>query len=80
VEISDTLKSAITLFDNAGDEIFSDRYYLAGWYGDLKAEAKDRMGDLLTKRISVDEFIEAVQKKADEVKADPDIPKYRREA
>ncbi len=78
VKMSSALESAIKLLDQAGDQIFSDRYYLAGWYADLKAEAKDRMGDLLTKRISVDEFVEAVQKKADEIKADPDVKKYTR--
>jgi hypothetical protein len=36
------------------------------------------MGDLLTLRITPEQFVEAVQAKADEIKANPDIPKYTR--
>jgi len=37
------------------------------------------MGDLLTMRITPDEFAEAVQAMADKVKADPEVTKFTRE-
>ncbi|MEA3338162.1 MAG: N-acetylglucosamine/diacetylchitobiose ABC transporter substrate-binding protein [Chloroflexota bacterium] len=80
VELSSALESALGALDGAGDDIFADKFYLGGWYTDLKNEVKDRTGDLLTNRITVDEFIEAMQSKADEIKADPDVTKYTRES
>lgn len=78
VQLSSALESALTAVDAAGESTFTPNYYLAGWYSDLSTEVRDRLGDLLTGRISVDEFIDAVQDRADRVKADPEITKYRR--
>jgi uncharacterized protein (UPF0147 family) len=39
---------------------------------------RDNMGELLTNRITPEEFVANVQAIADEVKADEDIPKYTR--
>ena len=39
---------------------------------------RDRTGDLMTGRISPEEWIDAIQAKADEVKGDDSIPKYSR--
>jgi len=76
VELSPAMDSAIKDVEAAGDEIFVYKY--PGWYRKLDTEVSNRTGELLTKRMTVDEFIDAIQKVADEVKADPDIPKYRR--
>jgi N-acetylglucosamine transport system substrate-binding protein len=76
IEVSSAMQSALQAVENAGDEIFSYRF--SGWYRDLSDEVTNRTGDLLTNRIGVDEFIESVQKKADEVKADDSIQKYER--
>ncbi len=37
-----------------------------------------KMGELLTKKITPDQFVEAVQKMADKVKADPEVTKFTR--
>ncbi len=50
------------------------------WYKDLADEAKSQMAELLQKRISIEEFQDAVQEMADTVKDDEAIPKYTREA
>lgn len=76
IEVSSGMRSALDAVEAAGDEIFNYRF--GTWYRDLSNEVRDRTGDLLTNRITPEEFIESVQKKADEVKADPDIKKYTR--
>lgn len=77
IELSSALQSAIAIADAAGDEQFE--YLLDGWYRDLNDELRDRTGDLLTGRMTPEEWIDAVQSKADEVKADDSIVKYTRE-
>lgn len=76
VEISSGMTSALAAVEAAGEEIFTYRY--EAWYTDLSFETRDRMGDLLTSRITPEEFVEAVQAKADAIKADPNIVKYTR--
>ncbi len=76
VQLSSAMDSAIKAVAAAGDEIFVYRF--SSWYRKLGTEVSNRTGELLTKRITPDEFIDAVQKVADEVKADPDIKKYHR--
>lgn len=76
VEVSSGMASALEAVETAGDNIFTYRF--TEWYTDLGFEARDRMGDLLTLRITPEEFVESVQAKADEIKANPDIPKYTR--
>jgi N-acetylglucosamine transport system substrate-binding protein len=77
IEVSTAMQSALDAVDEAGDEIFN--YSFSTWYIDLSDESRDRTGDLLTGRISSDEFVEAMQRMSDQVKADPDIQKYSRE-
>jgi N-acetylglucosamine transport system substrate-binding protein len=76
VDVSSGMSSALAAVEAAGENIFTYRY--EDWYTDLSFETRDRMGDLLTLRITPEEFVEAVQAKADEIKANPDIPKYTR--
>ena len=78
VELSAALSSAISALDGAGDMAFNTRY--RSWYSDLSTEVSNNMGELMTGRISAEEFCETVQGIADDVKADDDIPKYSREA
>jgi len=80
VELSSALESALAAVDAAGDETFTEKVYLGAWYTALHDDVRDRMGDLLTKRITPEEFVAAMQETADKVKADPDIPKYHAEA
>lgn len=76
VEVSSGMTSALEAVEAAGEDIFTYRF--ASWYTDLSFEARDRTGDLMTGRITPEQFVEAVQAKADAIKADPNIPKYTR--
>lgn len=76
VEVSSGMQSALAAVDAAGTDIFTYRF--SSWYTDLSFEVRDRTGDLLTGRITPEEFVESVQAKADAVKADSNIPKYTR--
>ena len=77
VELSSALQSAIDAAEAAGPDLFNARYW--DWYTDLDNALRDAMGELLTLRITPEQFVETVQAAADDVKADPDIPKYTRE-
>lgn len=78
VELSSAVISATTIAETSGASTFNDMW--DEWYVPMSDETRDRTGDLLTGRITPEQWIEAVQKKADEVKADPAIIKYERTA
>ncbi len=78
IELSSALASAIEISEASGEDTFDDQWDT--WYTPLHDEARDRTGDLLTGRITPEQWIEAIQAKADEVKADEAIPKYERTA
>ena len=78
IELSSAVQSATAIVEAAGDNIFD--YQIDAWYTPLNEEMRDRTGDLMTGRITPEEWIDAVQAKADEVKADDSIPKYTRSA
>ena len=73
VELSSALTSALDAAE-AADGGFN--YLSRGWYSDLWTGVKNATGELLTNRISPEQFADTVQAVADEVKADDDIPKY----
>lgn len=76
VELSSAVLSATAMAEAAGDNIFDTQ--TDAWYTPLNDEMRDRTGDLLTGRITPEQWVEALQAKADEVKADDSIPKYER--
>ncbi|MCZ7545466.1 MAG: hypothetical protein M5R40_18960 [Anaerolineae bacterium] len=78
VELSSALTSAITAAETAGEDLFN--YFYKDWYTDLTNATRDAMGELLTKRITPEQFCETVQLAADETRDNPDIPKYTHEA
>jgi len=61
----------------AGSNVFVAQY--GTWYKKLQDEAKDKMGALLTKQIKPADFIDTVQKMADDVAKDDSIKKYKRQ-
>jgi len=77
VTISTGMQSAVEMVEKCGDQVFPGMKY-GGWYSDLGKEASAMMGEMLTKRITPDGFVEAVQKMADKVKADPEVTKFTR--
>ncbi len=76
VELSSALQSALDAAETAGDGLFDYRW--KDWYTPMGDGTRDNMGELLTNRITPEEFVANVQAIADEVKADEDIPKYTR--
>jgi N-acetylglucosamine transport system substrate-binding protein len=77
VDLSTALQSALDASEAAGDGLFNYRW--KDWYADLNDSTRDNMGELLTKRITPEQFVQNVQDVADQVKADSDIPKYTHE-
>jgi N-acetylglucosamine transport system substrate-binding protein len=78
VELSSAVQSATAIAEAAGDDIFDTQ--TDAWYTPLNDEMRDRTGDLMTGRMTPEQWIEAMQTKADEIKADDAIPKYERSA
>ncbi|GAA2354172.1 N-acetylglucosamine/diacetylchitobiose ABC transporter substrate-binding protein [Dactylosporangium salmoneum] len=60
----------------AGQEVFN--LYFDGWYKDLDKEARTATNELMFGRIKADAFVERIQKKADEIKKDSSITKFKR--
>lgn len=77
IEVSAATGSALDTVAAAGNDIFPRPAY-TNWYSDIATEANNAMGALLTGRVSSEQFIERVQKVANNVKKDSDIPKYTR--
>jgi N-acetylglucosamine transport system substrate-binding protein len=77
IEVSSGMRSALEAVENAGDEIFTYRF--PDWYRPLNEEVEERTSELLTNRISPEEFVERIQAVADQVRADDAIQKYTRE-
>lgn len=77
VTISTGMQSAVAMAEASAGRVFPWTRF-GGWYSDLGKEVDAKTGDLLTKRITPDEYIEAAQKMADKVKADPDVTKFTR--
>jgi N-acetylglucosamine transport system substrate-binding protein len=49
-----------------------------GWYKDLDKEARTATNELMFGRIKADQFCERIQKKADEIKKDSAVKKFKR--
>ncbi len=62
----------------AGDNQFVARY--SGWYADLNEESTLQFGNLVTGQATVEEVSQALQALTDELRENPDIPKFTREA
>ena len=73
VELSSALTSALNAAEAANGGF---NYLSRGWYSDLWTAVKNATGELLTDRMSPEQFADTVQAAADAVKADDDIPKY----
>lgn len=78
VSISTGMESAVAMVEKCGDSVFPGMRY-GGWYSDLNKEASAQMGEMLTKRITPEQFVETVQAMADKVKTDPEVTKFTRE-
>lgn len=63
---------------NAGENTFVPRY--AGWYADLDEESRLQFGMLLTGETTAEEMSESLQQFTNDLRENPDIPKFTREA
>jgi N-acetylglucosamine transport system substrate-binding protein len=70
--------SAIAIVEKAGTNIIE--FKLPDWYSSFGKEIEQRTGELLTGKLKPEEFVDAMQKKADEIAKDPDIKKFTRTA
>ena len=70
--------SAIAVVEKAGKNIIL--FQLPNWYSSFGKEIEQRTGELLTGKLKPEEFIDAMQKKADAIAKDPDIKKFTRTA
>jgi|GEM_PF-108729 len=79
LQASEGVKSAIALVEKAG--VNTIIFALPDFYSSFQKEVLEpRTGELLTGKIKPEDFVAALQKKADEIAADPDIKKFKREA
>jgi N-acetylglucosamine transport system substrate-binding protein len=70
------LQSVADSVKAAGANVFSFRFRT--WYGPIAKATDDATGELLTKRINPQQWVERVQKAADEVKKDSSVKKHQR--
>ncbi len=76
-KVSSSMESALAAVGAAGEDLFPRPRYTT-WYVDLVTETKNAMGELLSGRLTPQEFIDMAQAKADEIKEDPDVTKFSR--
>jgi N-acetylglucosamine transport system substrate-binding protein len=70
-----SVSDAIT---NAGDNTFVSRW--GGWYADLDELSQTSFNELMTGVTTPDELIAVMQAKTDEIRENPDIPKFTQTA
>ncbi len=78
LDLGTAFASVETAIAEAGENQFVARY--AGWYADLDEESRLQMGNLLTGGATVEEVSETLQTLTNELRENPDIPKFTREA
>lgn len=74
-KLSEAVKSAVALAQGGNPVIWN----LPNWYSSISKDLETKTGELMTGVIKPADFIEAMQKSADAVAADPDITKFKRE-
>jgi N-acetylglucosamine transport system substrate-binding protein len=72
--------SVVTVVNAAGPNVLDPLAGYVTWYKKLATEVNNQMGALLTKRIRPADFMENLQKVADETARDSTITKYKRTA
>jgi len=60
----------------AGDDVVN--IFFDGWYKDLDTEARAATNELMFGRIKADAFVQRIQKKADAIKKDSSVTKFKR--
>jgi len=78
VTVSAGMESAVKLAETCAGKTFPWMNYESWYKADLGDFASAKTGELLTGKVTPDQYIEAIQKQADKVKADPQITKFTR--
>ncbi|MFJ6199414.1 N-acetylglucosamine/diacetylchitobiose ABC transporter substrate-binding protein [Micromonospora sp. NPDC092111] len=60
----------------AGQDVFN--LYFDGWYKEIDTEARTATNELMFGRIKADAFVERIQKRADAIKKDSSVAKFKR--
>jgi N-acetylglucosamine transport system substrate-binding protein len=76
LDLGAAFASAQTALSDAGANTIYSRY--TEWYPTLDTETQNQFGALMTKQVTVDEFMENMQEAADAVAEDDSILKYTR--
>ena len=76
LDLGDAFSSAQASLADAGDNTIYSRY--TEWYPSLDTETQNQFGALLTKQVSLEEFMDNMQAAANAVAEDDSIPKYTR--
>ncbi|MFC7719665.1 hypothetical protein [Nonomuraea recticatena] len=79
LDLTPGLVSAAKAQDAAGQNIITDARF-EGWYKELFDYAWQQQNTLMAGRLTVEEYLDKVQKKADDIKADSSIAKQTRNA
>ena len=74
---SDSSLSSAQSWLNKGVPVVPSPLY-GNWYAELATTVKDSMGAMLTKQTTPQGFVDTVQKKADEIKNNPNVTKFHR--
>ncbi len=74
-KISDGMKSALAVVQNAGSAIIDVE--VGNYYSKIETELELHTGELLTGKLKPADFLDTMQKVADGVAKDPDIPKQK---
>ncbi|MFG1612817.1 N-acetylglucosamine/diacetylchitobiose ABC transporter substrate-binding protein [Nonomuraea wenchangensis] len=75
-QLSPGAASATKAFADAGQNVVYYRWQT--WYAQLKDEAVAATGELMTGRLKPEAYLERLQKKADDIKKDSSVKKYKR--
>jgi N-acetylglucosamine transport system substrate-binding protein len=78
LDLGTAFKSVEEAIAAAGDNQFVARY--GAWYADLNEESTLQFGNLVTGQATAEEVSQALQALTDELRENPDIPKFTREA
>jgi N-acetylglucosamine transport system substrate-binding protein len=74
--VSTAVQSAVDLLNRSNGETML--FNLPNWYSDISKDLGNFTGELMTGKKNPEQFCAAMQKSADSVAADPDIPKFTR--
>jgi N-acetylglucosamine transport system substrate-binding protein len=77
VTVSAGMQSAVKLAETCAGKTFPWMSY-EGWYKEMGDFTSAKTGELLTGKVTPDQYIEEIQKEADKIKADSSITKFTR--